>query len=94
MDNLVSLLRMLSASQVRRFRHTATMSSMSLMTGRVLVWVSISKMLQNMQHGGEAGQDEEGKKRLANTSLLRNLIQFYIESDWAWLRGLLGGQSH
>ena len=170
MDNLVSLLRMLSASQVRRFRHTATMSSMSLMTGRVLVWVSISKMLQNMQqylereenrpsnqkevdkmeklttrleemdmmdddircayltelglwmmecpelymedsylkypgwplhdkavhaqHGGEAGQDEEGKKRLANTSLLRNLIQFYIESIWAWLRGLLGGQSH
>ena len=94
MDNLVSLLTMLSASQVRRFRNTATMSSMSLMTGRVLVWVSISKMLQNMQHGGEAGQDEEGKKRLANTSLLRNLIQFYIESDWAWLRGLLGGQSH
>ena len=32
MDNLVSLLTMLLASQVQPFRHTSTMSFMSLMT--------------------------------------------------------------
>ena len=48
MDNLVSLLTQLSDSQVRPFRHTATLSSMSLMTGLVHVWVTVSKMKLNI----------------------------------------------
>ena len=49
MDNLVSLLTVMSASQVRPFRHTATLASMSLMTALANVWTAGTKLNQNLQ---------------------------------------------
>ena len=47
MDNLVSFLTQLSDSQVRAFRHTATLSTMSFMTGLVRVVVTLTKLQRN-----------------------------------------------
>ena len=63
MDNLVSLLTMLSASQVRPFRHTSTLSSMSLMTALVHVWVTVSKVQQNMRQYLEREEDRSSNQR-------------------------------
>jgi len=48
LDNLIQLLTLMSSSKVRAFRHTATFSSLGLMTALVHVWVTAAKVKQNL----------------------------------------------
>merc|ERR1719186_1324186 len=63
MDNLVSLLTQLSDSQVRAFRHTATLFAMSLMTGLVRVLVTVTKVQKQMSQKLEREENMTSNKR-------------------------------
>lgn len=58
MDNVISLLSGLSDSQVRAFRHTATLAAMKLMTALVDVALLVSKNFDNTvrQYEAEMGK--------------------------------------
>lgn len=68
MDNVISLLSGLSDSQVRAFRHTATLAAMKLMTALVDVALLVSVNFDNTVRQYEA---EMGKVRnFSETSLI------------------------
>eukprot|EP00092_Neocalanus_flemingeri_P001273 GFUD01001359.1.p1 GENE.GFUD01001359.1~~GFUD01001359.1.p1 ORF type:complete len:991 (+),score=345.98 GFUD01001359.1:84-3056(+) len=79
MDNLISLLTQLSDSQVRTFRHTATLSAMSLMTGLVSVWVTVSKVVQNSTKQLE--REERKKSSQRDGSRMEVLINKLAEME-------------
>lgn len=54
MDNVISLLTGLSDSQVRAFRHTATLAAMKLMTALVDVALLVSNNFDNAAKQFEA----------------------------------------
>lgn len=54
MDNVISLLTGLSDSQVRAFRHTATLAAMKLMTALVDVALLVSNNFENAAKQFEA----------------------------------------
>ena len=54
MDNVISLLTGLSDSQVRAFRHTATLAAMKLMTALVDVALLVSNNFENAAKQYEA----------------------------------------
>ncbi|XP_044583822.1 cohesin subunit SA-2 isoform X2 [Cotesia glomerata] len=68
MDNVISLLTGLSDSQVRAFRHTATLAAMKLMTALVDVALTVSVNLDNTQRQYEA-ERQKTKERRANDRL-------------------------
>lgn len=63
MDNAISLLTQLSDSQVRAFRHTATLAAMKLMTALVDVALNVSINLDNTQRQYDAEQQKSRDKR-------------------------------
>ncbi|XP_066593288.1 cohesin subunit SA-1 isoform X2 [Prorops nasuta] len=63
MDNVISLLTGLSDSQVRAFRHTATLAAMKLMTALVDVALTVSINLDNTQRQYEAERQKAREKR-------------------------------
>ncbi|XP_034940731.1 cohesin subunit SA-2 isoform X2 [Chelonus insularis] len=63
MDNVISLLTGLSDSQVRAFRHTATLAAMKLMTALVDVALTVSVNLDNTQRQYEAERQKAREKR-------------------------------
>lgn len=65
MDNVISLLTGLSDSQVRAFRHTATLAAMKLMTALVDVALLVSNNFDNAAKQFEA---ERVKVRLPITT--------------------------
>lgn len=66
MDNVISLLTGLSDSQVRAFRHTATLAAMKLMTALVDVALTVSVTLANTQRQYEAERTKPRDKRAAD----------------------------
>ncbi|XP_063242671.1 cohesin subunit SA-1 isoform X2 [Bacillus rossius redtenbacheri] len=66
MDNVISLLTGLSDSQVRAFRHTATLAAMKLMTALVDVALTVSVNLDNTQRQYEAERQKARDKRAAD----------------------------
>ncbi|CAB0035744.1 unnamed protein product [Trichogramma brassicae] len=65
MDNIISLLTGLSDSQVRAFRHTATLAAMKLMTSLVDVALTVSINLDNTQRQYEAERLKTREKQAA-----------------------------
>lgn len=66
MDNIISLLTGLSDSQVRAFRHTATLGAMKLMTALVDVALTVSINLDNTQRQYESERQKAREKRAAD----------------------------
>ncbi|XP_075217243.1 stromal antigen isoform X2 [Lycorma delicatula] len=66
MDNVISLLTGLSDSQVRAFRHTATLAAMKLMTALVDVALVVSINLDNTQRQYEAERQKARDKRASD----------------------------
>ncbi|XP_071445719.1 cohesin subunit SA-2 isoform X1 [Hetaerina americana] len=66
MDNVISLLTGLSDSQVRAFRHTATLAAMKLMTALVDVALTVSVNLDNTQRQYEAERQKARDKRASD----------------------------
>ncbi|CAG2055041.1 unnamed protein product, partial [Timema podura] len=66
MDNIISLLTGLSDSQVRAFRHTATLAAMKLMTALVDVALTVSVNLDNTQRQYEAERQKARDKRASD----------------------------
>ena len=66
MDNIISLLTGLSDSQVRAFRHTATLAAMKLMTALVDVALTVSINLDNTQRQYEVERQKAREKRAAD----------------------------
>lgn len=66
MDNVISLLTGLSDSQVRAFRHTATLAAMKLMTALVDVALTVSINSDNTQRQYEAERQKAREKRAAD----------------------------
>ncbi|XP_065166876.1 cohesin subunit SA-1 isoform X2 [Atheta coriaria] len=66
MDNIISLLTGLSDSQVRAFRHTATLGAMKLMTALVDVALTVSVNLDNTQRQYEAERQKTREKRASD----------------------------
>ncbi|THK32919.1 cohesin subunit SA-1 isoform X1 [Diachasma alloeum] len=66
MDNVISLLTGLSDSQVRAFRHTATLAAMKLMTALVDVALTVSVNLDNTQRQYESERQKAREKRAAD----------------------------
>ncbi|KAK0092308.1 hypothetical protein PV326_001714 [Microctonus aethiopoides] len=66
MDNVISLLTGLSDSQVRAFRHTATLAAMKLMTALVDVALTVSVNLDNTQRQYEGERQKAREKRAAD----------------------------
>lgn len=66
MDNMISLLTGLSDSQVRAFRHTATLAAMKLMTALVDVALIVSVNLDNTQRQYEAERQKARDKRASD----------------------------
>ncbi|XP_022904358.1 cohesin subunit SA-1 isoform X2 [Onthophagus taurus] len=73
MDNVISLLTGLSDSQVRAFRHTATLGAMKLMTALVDVALTVSINLDNTQRQYEAERQKTREKRASDR--LESLLQ-------------------
>lgn len=65
MDNVISLLTGLSDSQVRAFRHTATLAAMKLMTALVDVALTVSINLDNTQRQYDSERQKTTGKRAA-----------------------------
>ena len=63
MDNVISLLTGLSDSQVRAFRHTATLAAMKLMTALVDVALTVSVNHDNTQRQYESERQKTREKR-------------------------------
>jgi len=63
MDNVISLLTQLSDSQVRAFRHTATLAAMKLMTALVDVALAVSINMENTQRQYDSEQGKSRDKR-------------------------------
>ena len=63
MDNIISLLTQLSDSQVRAFRHTATLAAMKLMTALVDVALNVSINMENTQRQYDSEQQKSRDKR-------------------------------
>jgi cohesin complex subunit SA-1/2 len=76
MDNVISLLTGLSVSQVRAFRHTATLAEMKLMTALVDVALLVSINFDNA-----ARQYETERLKSADTEHLEALIQKRTELE-------------
>merc|ERR1719433_1070250 len=72
MDNVISLLTQLSDSQVRAFRHTATLAAMKLMSALVDVALTVSINLDNTQRQYDAEQSKTSAKRASDR--LENLM--------------------
>ncbi|KAF6204642.1 hypothetical protein GE061_018802 [Apolygus lucorum] len=72
MDNVISLLTGLSDSQVRAFRHTATLGAMKLMTALVDVALVVSINLDNTQRQYESERQKTRDKRASDR--LENLL--------------------
>ncbi|XP_073982200.1 stromal antigen isoform X1 [Rhodnius prolixus] len=72
MDNIISLLTGLSDSQVRAFRHTATLAAMKLMTALVDVALVVSINLDNTQRQYESERQKSREKRASDR--LENLL--------------------
>ncbi|XP_025837464.1 cohesin subunit SA-1 [Agrilus planipennis] len=66
MDNIISLLTGLSDSQVRAFRHTATLGAMKLMTALVDVALTVSVNLDNTQRQYEAERQKTRERRASD----------------------------
>uniref|UniRef100_A0A2M4CYG0 Putative sister chromatid cohesion complex cohesin subunit stag/irr1/scc3 n=1 Tax=Anopheles darlingi TaxID=43151 RepID=A0A2M4CYG0_ANODA len=66
MDNVISLLTGLSDSQVRAFRHTATLAAMKLMTALVDVALLVSIHFDNAARQYEAERTKSREKRAAD----------------------------
>jgi len=66
MDNVISLLTQLSDSQVRAFRHTATLAAMKLMSALVDVALTVSINLENTQRQYDAEQQKSVQKRASD----------------------------
>nr|CAH0108959.1 unnamed protein product [Daphnia galeata] len=66
MDNVISLLTGLSDSQVRAFRHTATLAAMKLMTALVDVALTVSIHLDNTSRQYEAERQKTRDKRASD----------------------------
>ncbi|XP_014206258.1 cohesin subunit SA-1 isoform X2 [Copidosoma floridanum] len=66
MDHIISLLTGLSDSQVRAFRHTATLAAMKLMTALVDVALTVSINIDNAQRQYEAERQKAKEKRAAD----------------------------
>ncbi|XP_014259117.1 cohesin subunit SA-2 isoform X2 [Cimex lectularius] len=66
MDNIISLLTGLSDSQVRAFRHTATLAAMKLMTALVDVALVVSINLDNTQRQYESERQKARDKRASD----------------------------
>lgn len=66
MDNIISLLTGLSDSQVRAFRHTATLAAMKLMTALVDVALTVSVNLDNTQRQYESERQKSREKRASD----------------------------
>ncbi|XP_065348255.1 cohesin subunit SA-2-like [Cloeon dipterum] len=79
MDNVISLLTGLSDSQVRAFRHTATLAAMKLMTALVDVALTVSVNLDNTQRQYEAerqkGRDKRASDRLETLMTKRQELE-------------------
>lgn len=65
MDNVISLLTGLSDSQVRAFRHTATLAAMKLMTALVDVALTVSINLDSTQRQYDSERQKSSTKRAA-----------------------------
>lgn len=70
MDNVISLLTGLSDSQVRAFRHTATLAAMKLMTALVDVALLVSNNFEN------AAKQYEAERLKVST------LYFYVTEKW------------
>ncbi|GAB6019831.1 hypothetical protein CHUAL_001371 [Chamberlinius hualienensis] len=95
MDNIISLLTGLSDSQVRAFRHTATLAAMKLMTALVDVALNLSISLDNTQRQHEAERQKNRDKRATerlellmskrqeleeNTEEIKNMLMYMFKS--------------
>ncbi|EEB15722.1 Cohesin subunit SA-1, putative [Pediculus humanus corporis] len=79
MDNVISLLTGLSDSQVRAFRHTATLAAMKLMTALVDVALTVSVNTDNTLRQYEAERQKAQNKRA--TDRLESLLLKRTELD-------------
>merc|ERR1719245_624136 len=92
MDNVISLLTQLSDSQVRAFRHTATLAAMKLMTALVDVALAVSINLDNTQRQYDTEQQSNrSSERLEtlmtrrkeyeeNTEEIKNMLTYMFKS--------------
>ncbi|KAK2720377.1 cohesin subunit SA-1-like isoform X2 [Artemia franciscana] len=83
MDNVISLLLGLSDSQVRAFRHTATLAGMKLMTALVDVALTVSVNLDNTTRQYEAERQKSKEKRASDRmdTLLQRLQELEENMD-------------
>ncbi|CAG0884426.1 unnamed protein product [Cyprideis torosa] len=79
MDNVIALLTGLTDSQVRAFRHTATLAAMKLMTALVDVALTVHINLDNTHRQYEA-ERQKTRERQA-TDRLENLLQKRTELE-------------
>ena len=80
MDNLVSFLTQLSDSQVRAFRHTATLSTMSFMTGLVRVVVTLTKLQRNVSTQMDREDNKTTDQDVSRIELLRTKLEEIAEN--------------
>ncbi|XP_047741436.1 cohesin subunit SA-2 isoform X1 [Hyalella azteca] len=95
MDNVISLLTGLSDSQVRAFRHTATLAAMKLMTALVDVALTVSVNHDNTQRQYESERQKTREKRAndrlenlmtkrqeleENTDEIKNMLTYMFKS--------------
>lgn len=81
MENLISLLIGLSDSQVRAFRHTATLGSMKLMTALVDVALTLSINLDNTQRQYDAERQKNANMNKRSSERLDMLMSKRKELD-------------
>lgn len=90
MDHLISLLTGLSDSQLRAFRHTATLAAMKLMTALVDVALQVSANIENASRQYEAerlktrgkctGLMSKGTELEENMDEIKNMLTYMFKS--------------
>lgn len=90
MDHLISLLTRLSDSQLRAFRHTATLAAMKLMTALVDVALQVSANIENASRQYEAerlktrgkctGLMSKGTELEENMDEIKNMLTYMFKS--------------
>lgn len=73
-ENMISMLISLSDSQVRAFRHTATLAAMKLMTALVDVALTLSINLDNTQRQYDAERHKSSMSKRVNNDRLEMLM--------------------
>lgn len=90
MESIISLLITLSDSQVRAFRHTATLAAMKLMTALVDVALTLSINLDNTQRQYESERQKSKEKRASDRLESLTTKRQELEENMEDIKTMLG----